>query len=151
MNLCDVLGNCLLLRGPGRDVTDPSGRHRRGVRGRKWGGWISIPTRRDRRDGCDQHLTYLHTKHGKPRSAKALGGDFRQWCDAAGLPKRCAIHGLRKSGARRLAEAGVSVREIMSITGHKTLSEVQRNTDAVDQAKLAAQAIAKLRKRRRDA
>ena len=36
---CDVYGDCLLLRGPGRDVTDPSGRHRRGwVRGQKWGG-----------------------------------------------------------------------------------------------------------------
>ena len=27
---CSVYGDCLLLRGPGRDVTDPSGRHRRG-------------------------------------------------------------------------------------------------------------------------
>jgi len=25
---CDVFGNCLLLRGPGRDVMDPSGRRR---------------------------------------------------------------------------------------------------------------------------
>ena len=28
---CDVFGNCPLLRGPGRDVTDPSGR--------RGGGW----------------------------------------------------------------------------------------------------------------
>ena len=98
-------------------------------------------------DACPtKHLTYLHTKNGTPRSAKALGGDFRRWCDLAGLPKRCSIHGLRKGGARRLAEAGASAREIMSITGHKTLSEVQRYTDAVDKARLAKQAIAKLSK-----
>jgi len=94
--------------------------------------------------GPAKHLTYLHTQAGAARSAKALGGDFRQWCDAAGLPKCCALHGLRKGGARRLAEAGASGKEIMSITGHKTLAEVQRYVDAADKAKLAEQAIAKL-------
>jgi hypothetical protein len=49
-----------------------------------------------------------------------------------------------KGGARRLAEAGASAKEIMSITGHKTLAEVQRYVDAADKAKLAEQAIAKL-------
>ena len=34
MNLLRCLGDCLLLRGPGRDVTDPSDRHRGG------GGWV---------------------------------------------------------------------------------------------------------------
>ena len=38
MNLLRCLGNCLLLRGPGMDVMDPSGRHRRGQgRGQKRG------------------------------------------------------------------------------------------------------------------
>jgi hypothetical protein len=27
-----------------------------------------------------EHLTFLHTHKGTPRSPKALGGDFRQWC-----------------------------------------------------------------------
>ena len=35
----------------------------------------------------------------------------------------------------------------MSITGHKTLAEVQRYVDAADKAKLAGQAIAKLKGR----
>jgi site-specific recombinase XerD len=101
-------------------------------------------------DACPtKHLTFLHTKHGAPRSAKALGGDFRQWCDAAGLPARCTLHGLRKGGARRLAEAGASTKEIMAITGHKTLAEVQHYVDAADKVKLAESAIAKLRKRAR--
>ena len=58
----------------------------------------------------------------------------------AGLPKRCSIHGLRKGGARRLAEAGASTKEIMSITGYKTYGEVQRYVDAADEAQLARQA-----------
>jgi integrase len=59
-----------------------------------------------------KHLTFLHTKHGAPRSPKALGGDFRKWCDAAGLPKHCSIHGLRKGASRRMAEAEVTTRRL---------------------------------------
>jgi hypothetical protein len=36
--------------------------------------------------------------------------------------------------ARRLAEAGLSVKEIQKITGHTTLAEVQRYVDAADKA-----------------
>src|SRR5450631_2255442 len=96
-------------------------------------------------DACPTRLlTFLHTGAGAPRSKKALGGDFRKWCDAAGLPKRCTMHGLRKGGARRLAEAGATPHEIMAITGHKTLSEVERYTKAVDRNRLAETAIKKL-------
>lgn len=101
-------------------------------------------------DACPtKHLTFLHTKAGAPRSPKGLGGTFRKWCDAAGLPKRCTIHGLRKGGARRLAEAGATAHEIMSITGHKTLAEAQRYTAAADRVLLAEQAMAKLSERKR--
>jgi site-specific recombinase XerD len=93
-------------------------------------------------------LTFLHTRDGTPRSPNGLGGDFRRWCDAAGLPAHCSLHGLRKAGARRLAEAGASAKEIMSVTGHRTLSEVQRYIDRADKAKLAESAIAKLRAKR---
>ena len=96
-----------------------------------------------------KHLTFLHTKHGASRSPKALGGDFRSWCDAAGLPKHCSIHGLRKGATRRMAESDVTTREIMAITGHKTLAEVQRYTDAADRERLADSAIAKLSKGRK--
>jgi Phage integrase family len=60
---------------------------------------------------------------------------------AAGLPKRCKAHGLRKAAARRLAEAGCSVSEIAAITGHKTLAEVERYTRPADQERLARQAM----------
>jgi integrase len=62
----------------------------------------------------------------------------------AGLTK-CTAHGLRKAAARRLAEAGCSAPEIASITGHRSLKEVQRYIDAADRVRLATSAAAKLR------
>jgi integrase len=100
-------------------------------------------------DACPtKHLTYLHTQKGASRSAKALGGDFRRWCGAAGLPKRCTIHGLRKASMHRGAEADLTTKELMALSGHKTYAEVQRYTDAADKARLARQAIEKLRRRK---
>jgi len=61
----------------------------------------------------------------------------------AGLPPYCKAHGLRKAAARRLAEAGCSTQEIMAVTGHKTLSEVERYTRAAEQERLNAAAMAK--------
>src|SRR5262249_41315706 len=55
--------------------------------------------------------------------------------------ERCKAHGLRKAAARRLAEAGCSASEIMAITGHKTLAEVERYTRAAEQERLARRAI----------
>ena len=85
-------------------------------------------------------LTFLMTAHGKPFSAAGFGNWFREMCDAAGLP-HCSAHGLRKAQARRLAEAGCSAHEIAAITGHRTLSEVQRYTAAAEQTRLADAAI----------
>lgn len=45
--------------------------------------------------------------------------------------------------ARRLAEAGCSAHEIMALTGHKTLSEVERYTRAAEQVRLGQTALAK--------
>jgi integrase len=59
------------------------------------------------------------------------------------LPE-CSSHGLRKAAARRLAEAGCTTHEIASITGHRSLKEVSRYTAAVDQIRLAKQAMDKV-------
>jgi integrase len=88
------------------------------------------------------HLTFLVTAAGKPFSAAGLGNQFRDWCNAAGLPQHCSIHGLRKAACRRLAEAGCSEHEIAAISGHLSLSEVQRYTRAASQAKMARAAMA---------
>ena len=60
------------------------------------------------------------------------------------MPEDCVLHGLRKTAARTLAEAGCSVHEIMSITGHKSITEVERYTREASQKKLATAAILKL-------
>lgn len=80
--------------------------------------------------------TFLQTRDGRQRSAKSLTGDMRGWCDAAGLPE-CNNHGLRKAIARRLADAGASAFMVGAVTGHKTLSEVQRYTESHDRGRLA--------------
>ena len=70
-----------------------------------------------------------------------------QFCRVTG--KHAALdglcfHGLRKSAAARLAEAGCSVHEISSVTGHRTLSMVQHYTAEADQKRRARAAIGKL-------
>ncbi|MCK8784265.1 hypothetical protein M0638_07725 [Roseomonas sp. NAR14] len=45
-----------------------------------------------------------------------------------------------------MAEAGCSVHEIAAVTGHTTLSEVQRHTKAAEQGRLAEAAIARIGK-----
>src|SRR5262249_18468205 len=42
------------------------------------------------------HLTLLVTVTGKSYGANDFTGQFRAWCDAAGLPGHCVFHGLRK-------------------------------------------------------
>ena len=94
------------------------------------------------------NLNFLLTAHGKPFTAAGFGNWFRNRCDEAGLPQ-CSAHGLRKLTATRLANQGCSEREIMAITGHKSVSEVSRYTKARDQSRLAEQAMEKLSERRR--
>lgn len=89
------------------------------------------------------NMTFLLTEFGKPFSPAGFGNWFRDQCNAAGL-KRCTAHGLRKAAARRLAEAGCSANEIAAITGHSTLKEVARYTQAADQSKLADRAFGRL-------
>lgn len=89
-------------------------------------------------------LTFLLTEAGVPFTAGGFYNRFSEWAEAAGLPKGCSPHGLRKAAARRLAEAGCTPHEIAAITGHRTLSEVQRYTQAADQKRLAQGAIVRL-------
>jgi hypothetical protein len=96
---------------------------------------------------CDampkQHLTYIVTAYGKPRSKYGLGNDFAKWAREAGLPDRCRLHGLKKAGMRRRAERGYTTHELMALSGHRTLTEVQRYTDAADKRRLADSGAAK--------
>jgi integrase/recombinase XerD len=108
---------------------------------------VDIPMSADLQAACDAmpkaHLTYIVTAYGKPRSKYGLGNDFAKWATEAGLPKCCRLHGLKKGGMRRLAEAGNTTHELMAISGHKTLSEVQRYTSDADKKRLADSGMAK--------
>ncbi len=90
------------------------------------------------------HMTFLVTKQGKPFAPAGFGNWFRDQCDQAGLP-HCSAHGLRKAAAARLAERGATAHEIMAITGHQTLEEVERYTRAAQKSKLADSAMEKLK------
>jgi integrase len=113
---------------------------------------VDIPVTPELQTACDAmpkaHLTYIVTAHSKPRSKYGLGNDFAKWATQAGLPARCRLHGLKKGGMRRLAEATLTTHELMAISGHRTLSEVQRYTDAADRKRLADTGMAKLRDQR---
>ena len=91
-----------------------------------------------------KHVTILNTAQGRPFTVAGFGQWLREAMTAAGLPADCKPHGLRKAAGRRLAEAGCSANEIMSVLGHKTMAEAERYTREADQAKLAAAAVLKL-------
>lgn len=91
------------------------------------------------------HLAFLVTQFGKPFTANGFGNKFKDWCRQADLP-HCSAHGVRKATAARLAERGATPHEIMAITGHRTLEEVERYTRAASRAVLADSGMAKLKR-----
>ena len=91
------------------------------------------------------HLTFLTTEYGRSFTPAGFGNKFRQWCNEAGLP-HCSSHGLRKAAATRLAQRGATAHEIMAITGHRSLEEVERYTRAAKQGELADAAMVKFKK-----
>jgi integrase len=93
-------------------------------------------------DACpSNHLSFLVTNQGKPFSVAGFTNWFRDRCNEAGLPNGLSFHGLRKACARRIAEKNGSAHAVAAVTGHKTLSEVQRYTAAYNRRKLAAEAM----------
>ena len=98
--------------------------------------------------------SFLTTSFGKPfASAAALGNAFADWCDDAGLrPVLCLdgkmwsyrLHGLRKASLQRLADNGATGPELLSMSGHKNLSEVQPYIEKADEKKRMKAALAKL-------
>jgi integrase len=69
--------------------------------------------------------------------------EFRNALIAAGL-SQLHFHGLRHTAATALADAGCPSHHIMAITGHKTLSMVERYTKRADQKRNAKAAMALL-------
>jgi integrase len=115
------------------------------VRQQKTGAVLEIPLHSDLQAVIEatpnDHLTFLVTEFGNPFSPAGFTNLFRRWVKAANLPLGISAHGLRKACCRRLAEAGCSASEIMSISGHSSLREVQRYCARADQARMARSAM----------
>ncbi len=88
-------------------------------------------------------MVVLARNDGMRYAVESFGILFRRWCNEAGLPG-CSAHGLRKAGARRLAEAGATEFEVMSFLGHATAKEASRYVAAANRATLADSGMAKL-------
>jgi integrase len=86
-------------------------------------------------------LTLFGRADGKPMTRAGLTKFMKDAIAAAGLPAKCVPHGLRKAGMRRLAEAGKTEKQIAAVSGHRSLREVQRYTEAADQRRLARDAM----------
>lgn len=86
------------------------------------------------------NMTFLVTKHGAGYTTKGFQNWFRDQCDIAGLP-HCTAHGLRKAMIRRLSELGNSSKRVAAVSGHSTLKEIERYSEAADQVILADAAI----------
>jgi integrase/recombinase XerD len=99
-------------------------------------------------------LTFSVNDYGRSfASAAAFGNKFADWCTAAGLkPVLCddgrirnyRAHGLRKAALRTLAHAGATGVELMAVSGHSSLDQVQEYLDEVDQERAAEAAMTKL-------
>lgn len=86
----------------------------------------------------------IGTNKGLQRSDKALGNYFRQACDKAGIPAGYPLHGLRKTAAVRLVEAGVSVDDACAITGHQDPKMLRHYAASAEQKTKAIRAMEQL-------
>ncbi len=94
-------------------------------------------------------LALIGTENGKPLTRPGLSDFMARAIDRAGLPAKCVSHGLRKAGMRRMAEAGFTEKQIAAWSGHKTLREIERYTQAADQKRLARDATEKFKAKQR--
>ena len=86
---------------------------------------------------------WVESDLGNPYSNAGFSGAFKDWCKEAGLPQ-CNCHGLRKAGAVRAAEAGVSEYELMAMFGWANADMARIYTRKAAQKKMAASGAAKV-------
>lgn len=81
-------------------------------------------------------------RNGQPYRKESLGNLFKKWCIEAGLANR-SLHGLRKSCVIRLIMDDCNPHEIMAVTGHRTLKEMDRYARDYMRGKAAESVLAK--------
>ncbi|MFZ0350209.1 MAG: tyrosine-type recombinase/integrase [Pseudolabrys sp.] len=116
-----------------------------------------LQTALDAMPAKDTSLAFLLNSYGKPlASAAAFGNKFADWCNQAGLePVVCPdgrvrayrIHGLRKAACVALAYAQCTGPEIMAVSGHSNLAQVQVYIEEAERGRMADAAIEKVRAR----
>lgn len=117
----------------------------------KTGAALAIPIVADLRALLDawakdrRTLTILATDDGRPRQPPSFKVAFAAAIRRHPQLQGCTFHGLRVTAATRLAEAGATIHEIASVTGHRTLSMVQHYTRETEQEGRARAAMEKLR------
>lgn len=117
-------------------------------RQQKTGAQIEIPIHADLQRiiaATPGGVTFLITEGGAAYTSAGFSQQFKEWGQMAGL-REFVPHGGRKASLRRLAEAGASAHEIMSVSGHRTLAEAQRYTLEADRRRLAVKAVGRMPK-----
>ena len=84
---------------------------------------------------------FLLTDYGKAFTPAGFNGWFNDACRAAGIDARS--HGLRVLGCVELAEEGCTAKEIMAVSGHRTLAEAERYVRMASTKRLAQSASRK--------
>jgi integrase len=87
-------------------------------------------------------LAFIVGERGRPMTKESFGNWFRGACKAAGVPG--SAHGLRKAGATRAANAGVTEHELMALYGWSEPRTAAIYTRKANREKLARQASEKL-------
>jgi integrase len=127
------------------DIVRMGWQHVRGdfltIRQQKTGTEVSIPVIGRLADTLGSlkrdNMTFLLTAYGEPFTEAGFTNWFRDQVKAADLPVGLSPHGLRKAACVRLADAGRSATDIMSISGHRNLAEVQTYVEAANRKKAA--------------
>jgi integrase/recombinase XerD len=104
--------------------------------------------------GANISLAFLTNDNGRAfASPDSFGLKFAKWCDEAGLkPVLCDDgkvrnfrgHGLRKAALRAMAHAGCTASEMMGVSGHASMAQLQVYLQEVEQEAMADAAMAKL-------
>ena len=114
----------------------------------KTGTKLAVPLHRDLWAVLEAYprdkVALMATSRGGRYTTESFGNLMADAIKAAGLPRTCKLHGLRKSAGVRLAEVGCSTREIMAVLGHNSLSQAEHYTKQAGQAKLARSAMDRL-------
>lgn len=90
----------------------------------------------------DRMLLVTQDKSDKPYAVESLGNWFRDRCAEANVPG--SLHGLRKAGATRLADAGATEWEIASYLAHSDTTQAAVYTKKANRARLTDSGFAKL-------